>query len=60
MTKRRRSKSRSFEARIAEATERLREQASLLPSGPAKDALLGKIRELKTASQMNDWLRRPG
>jgi hypothetical protein len=36
------------------------EQTDLLPHGPARDTLLRKIRQLDTASHLNDWLRSPG
>lgn len=60
MKPRRRSVPHSFEEQIAAEKSRLEAQvASLLP-GPQKDALLKKIRQLETASRMNEWLTSPG
>jgi hypothetical protein len=49
-----------FEDRIAAEKTRLEEQAKLLPHGPTKDVLLGKISQLETASHMHKWLSSPG
>jgi hypothetical protein len=51
---------RSFEEQIAAEKSRLKAQATGLPSGPQKDALLKKIRQLETASHVNEWLTSPG
>jgi hypothetical protein len=60
MQRRRRSAPHSFEDQIAAEKSRLEEQAATLPSGPQGDALLKKIRQLETASHMNEWLTSPG
>jgi hypothetical protein len=57
---RRRSKPHSFEDQLAAEKARAEEQAAQLPHGPQKDALLNKIRQLDTASHMNEWLSSPG
>ena len=60
MRQRVRSKPHSFEARIAAEKARCTEQLAAAPNGPERDALVKKIRQLDTASHMNDWLRSPG
>jgi hypothetical protein len=54
------SRKYSFEDRIAEEKKRLEERASLLPNGLPKNQLLRKIRQLETASHLNEWLSSPG
>jgi hypothetical protein len=60
MQRRQRSVPHSFEAQIVAEKRRLEAQAAGLPSGPQKDTLLKKIRQLETASHMNEWLTSPG
>jgi hypothetical protein len=60
MQRRRRSTPHSFEDQIAAEKSRLEEQAATLPPGPQKDVLLKKIRQLETATRMNEWLTSPG
>ncbi|WP_448044056.1 hypothetical protein [Bradyrhizobium liaoningense] len=50
----------TLEARLAAEAERLREQASSLPPGPARDEMLRKARQAETGSQMSEWLSSPG
>ena len=50
----------SFEDQITAEKSQLEAQAAGLPSGPQKDALLKKIRQLETASHVNEWLTSPG
>jgi hypothetical protein len=50
----------SFEDQLAAEKSGLEEQAATLPAGPQKDVLLDKIRQLETASRMNEWLTSPG
>ena len=57
---RRRSISHTFEHQIAAEKARLEAQAADLRPGPKKDDLLKKIRQLETASHMNEWLSSPG
>ena len=49
-----------FEERVAAEKARLEAQAAKLPPGPAKDGLLKKIRQLETASHLNEWITSPG
>ena len=60
MQRHRRSVPHSFEDQIAAEKSRLEAQAADLPPGPQKGALLEKIRQLDTASHMNEWLTSPG
>jgi hypothetical protein len=60
MQQRVRSKPHSLEAQIAAEKARCTEQLAAAPHGPERDALVKKIRQLDTASRMNDWLRSPG
>ena len=50
----------TFEDRIAAEKARLEAQVAKLPPGPQKDGLLKKLRQLETASHINDWLSSPG
>ena len=53
-------KQNSFQDKIAEEKKRLEEQAALLPNGPTKDEVLRKIKQLETASQVDEWISSPG
>jgi hypothetical protein len=55
----RRSVPHTFEDRLAVEKSRLEAQVAHLPP-PQKDALLKKIRQLETASHINEWLSSPG
>nr|WP_249147719.1 hypothetical protein [Bradyrhizobium sp. AUGA SZCCT0177] len=57
---RRRSVPHTFEDRIAAEKARLEAQATKLKPGPQKEVLLRKIRQLETASHINEWLSSPG
>ena len=57
---RRRSAPHTFEDRIAAEKAKLEAQAAKLKPGPQVDALREKIRQLGTASHMNEWLSSPG
>ena len=57
---RRRSVPLTFEGRIAAEKARLEAEAADLRPGPQKDELLKKIRQLETASRLNEWLSSPG
>jgi hypothetical protein len=57
---RQRSVPHSFEGQIAAEKKRLEDQVVETPHGPQRDALVKKIRQLDTASHMNDWLMSPG
>ena len=60
MQRRRQSVPHIFEDQIAAEKARLEAQVADAPPGPQKDALLKKIRQLETASHMNEWLSSPG
>lgn len=55
-----RSPPHSFDDKIAAEKGRLEQQAAKLRPGPEKDSLLRKIRQLETASHVNEWLSSPG
>ena len=57
---RRRTASETFEDRIAAEKGRLEAQLAKLKPGPERDRLLVKIRQLETASHINEWLSSPG
>lgn len=50
----------SFEARLAGEEKRLQEKAATLPHGAEKEIILQKIRQVDTASQVNEWISSPG
>ncbi|UPJ65244.1 hypothetical protein [Bradyrhizobium sp. 191] len=61
MAKRRRVKqTRSLEERLADNAAKLKEQASQLPAGAEREALLRKARLAETGAHLSDWLRSPG
>lgn len=51
--------SRSLEERVAEQAARLKEQASQLPAGAEREALLKRARIAQTGAHLSDWLRSP-
>jgi hypothetical protein len=57
---RRRSVPHTFEDQIASEKSKLEAQVVKLPPSPQRDGLLRKIRQLETASHMNEWLSSPG
>ncbi|QOZ80664.1 hypothetical protein XH83_27525 [Bradyrhizobium sp. CCBAU 53351] len=57
--RRRFKQSQPLEDRLANAAERLREQAKLLPPGALRE-VLRKARQAETSSHMSEWLRSPG
>ena len=58
--KRRHAVPHTFEANIAAEKAKLEAQVAQLKPGPQMDALLRKIRQLETASDINEWLSSPG
>ena len=56
---RRRSVRDTFEDRIAAEKAKLEAQAAKLEPGPQMDGLRRKIRQLETASHVNEWLTSP-
>ena len=57
---RRRSAPHTFEENIAAEKARCEDQLAETHLGPARDALVKKIRQLDTAGHMSDWLKSPG
>ena len=57
---RRQSVPHTFEENIAAEKAKLEAQVAKLKPGPQMDALRKKIRQLETASHMNEWLSSPG
>jgi hypothetical protein len=57
---RRRSVPHSFEENIAAEKAKLEAQVAKLKPGPQMDGLLKKIRQLETASRVNEWPTSPG
>lgn len=51
---------RSLEDRMAEQAAKLKEQASQLPAGAEREALLKRARIAQTGAHLSDWLRSPG
>jgi hypothetical protein len=50
----------ALEERLAEEARRVREEAELLPQGPARDDAIRRARQAETGSHMSEWLRSPG
>jgi cell division protein FtsB len=50
----------SFEYRLEQEEQRLKEQASKLKPGPERDAILKKVRQIDTARHINEWASSPG
>ncbi|TGN85130.1 hypothetical protein EOW77_0019990 [Bradyrhizobium yuanmingense] len=60
MFKRRRFKQQlTLEDRLSAWVQQVREQASKLPPGPERDALLKKARQADVANHLNDWVKSP-
>jgi hypothetical protein len=60
MKRRRFKQTVSLEERLAEEARCLREEAELLPHGPARDDAIRRARQAETGSHMSEWLRSPG
>ena len=60
MFRRRSKQTPSLQDRLALFAKNVREKASLLPPGAAKDDLLRKARQADTASHLDDWINSPG
>jgi hypothetical protein len=60
MQKRNRSKPHSFDERIAAEKARAEAQLVHVGHGPEREAIVVKIRQLDTASRLNEWLSSPG
>ena len=50
----------TLEERLAEDTERLRQQAKAMKPGVARDNVLRRIRQNETASNLSEWMGSPG
>lgn len=50
----------SFIYRIAEEKQRLEAEAARVEPGPARDALMKKLRQLDVAAHLDQWLSSPG
>jgi hypothetical protein len=50
----------TLEDRLSVWASTIRKQASTLPAGPERDALLKKARQADTAAHINDWANSPG
>ena len=60
MPRRRRSAPHTFEENIAAEKAKLEAQIAKLKPGPQMEAIRKKIKQLETASHMNEWLSSPG
>jgi hypothetical protein len=60
MQERNRSKPHSFDDKIAAEKARAEAQLSGIEHGPEREAIARKIRQLETASHVNEWLSSPG
>jgi len=60
MERRRIKHTMSFDERLADRAERLRDQAKTLSPGIERDELIRKARQAETASRVNEWLTSPG
>jgi hypothetical protein len=49
----------TIEQKWYQQAETYRQQAAKLPYGKERDELLRMVRQLETASRMNDWLSSP-
>ncbi len=58
--RRRFTQTATFEERLAEDTERLRQQAKAMKPGVARDAVLRRIRQNESALNLSEWLGSPG
>jgi hypothetical protein len=61
MFKRRRFKQQlTLQDRLSAWVKQVRQQASNLPPGPERDALLKKARQADVANHLHDWVKSPG
>jgi hypothetical protein len=49
-----------FGHRLAQEALRIQEQINSLPPGNERELLVRKVRQLETASHVNEWLASPG
>jgi hypothetical protein len=50
----------TFEKRLTEHKASLEQKAARLKPGPERDDLLQKVRQIDTATHINEWLNSPG
>ncbi|PPQ19164.1 hypothetical protein CV770_11840 [Bradyrhizobium sp. AC87j1] len=61
MSRRRRFKQQlTLQDRLSAWVKQVEEQASRLPPGPERDALLKKARQADVANHLHDWVIPPG
>ncbi|WP_339031974.1 hypothetical protein WHZ78_22555 [Bradyrhizobium symbiodeficiens] len=61
MFKRRRYKQQlTLQDRLSAWVKQIQQQASKLPPGPERDALLKKARQADVANHLQDWAKSPG
>src|SRR5204863_9473982 len=53
---RKRSEPHTFEQRLAEHQARLEAEAAKLPLGSEREAVMKRLEQLQTATEMNKWL----
>jgi len=58
--RRRVKQTRSLEERMAELAGKLKAEASRLPAGPEREALLKRARIAETGAHLSDWITSPG
>lgn len=51
---------RPLEERMAEQAARLKDQASQLPAGAEREAMLKRARIAETGAHLSDWITSPG
>jgi hypothetical protein len=50
----------TFDQRLAEEADRVREHAWKLKHGPEREQLLRKARQAETAAHISEWINSPG
>jgi len=61
MFKRRRFKQQlTLQDRLSAWVKQVKDDASRLPPGPERDALLKKARQAELANHLHDWVKSPG
>jgi hypothetical protein len=56
MTARLSKHQKTFQERLAEEAQRLKDEAERIPHGTARELLLRRARQAETASHMDGWL----
>jgi hypothetical protein len=60
MGRKRIKQTETFDKRLAEQAQRLKDQAARMPFGKDRDDLLRRARQAETASHVNEWLSSTG